>query len=151
MTTETRFENGILTVTRTFDAPRKDVFDAWIETSKVQLWWGCGDTTKVVSEIEPKVGGKYFHMMTIKGAGEFPMNGLITEFDPPSRLAYTVNSPVDGPGMSVIVDFTEQDNQTEVCLTHQNIPQDFSGIVQGGWTAAFDKLDRFLLGNAEAA
>ncbi len=151
MSTKTHYEKGTLTVTRIFDAPREDVFDAWIETSKVELWWGCADTTKVKSQIEPRVGGKYFHLMTIKDGGDFPSDGLITAFDPPAKLAYTVNGPEPGPGMSVTVEFSSLGDQTEVRLTHSGLPDELSEIVAGGWSAAFGKLDLFLIEDAEAA
>ena len=72
MSTESSFSKGTLTITRLYDAPREAVFDAWIETSKVQQWWGCAQTTAVRSEIEPKIGGVYNHHMTLGEMGEFP-------------------------------------------------------------------------------
>ena len=58
MTTETKFEDGKLIVTRTYSAPKEAVFEAWVETNKVEKWWGCAQCTSVRSEIEPRVGGK---------------------------------------------------------------------------------------------
>ena len=151
MSTKTSFENGQLTVTRVYDAPRDAVFDAWIETSKVEKWWGCADTTQVTSTVEPRVGGKYCHLMTIKDAGEFPMNAVITDYDPPALLAYEVAGMQPGQTMTVRVEFMERDGQTEVRLTHDNIPTEFGEIITGGWSAAFDKLDGFLVAEAAAA
>ncbi len=153
MSTEINFENGTLTVRRVYDAPRERVFEAWVETSKVQQWWGCADCTNVRSEIEPKVGGKYNHHMTIKNAGEIPGSATLTEFDPPKRLAYTSDAP--GPlgigTMTVSVDFTEADGGTLVKLVHAGIPNmqvgpgvELSEIIKAGWTAALGKLDGFL-------
>lgn len=155
MTTETRFEDGKLYVTRVYDAPREAVFEAWVETSKVQKWWGCEQTTAVRSEIEPCVGGKYNHTMTIDGAGEHSGDAVLTEFDPPARLAFSSDGPM-GPGstMTVTVDFTEVDGGTRVQLVHEGIPDmrvdgdvELRDIVRGGWTAAFGKLDVFLAAN----
>ncbi len=151
MSTQTQYESGRLTVTRIYDAPREAVFDAWIETSKVQQWWGCANTTNVVSEVEPKCGGKYHHLMSIKGAGEFPMNGTITEYDPPALLAYEMAGWQPGATMRVRVEFFERDNGTEVRLTHDGIPDEGSEMVVAGWSASFGKLDRFLSAEATAA
>ena len=79
MTTNTTFENGDLIVTRIFKAPIEEVFDAWIETSKIKRWWGCAQCTDVRHEVEPKVGGKYNRHMTIKtGQGVREAPGFAT-------------------------------------------------------------------------
>ena len=72
MSTDVKFEDGHLIVSRVYDAPRELVFEAWVETSKVQQWWGCAECTSVRSEIDLEVGGRYNHHMTIAGAGEVP-------------------------------------------------------------------------------
>ena len=152
MSTEVKFEDGNLVVTRVFDAPRDLVFEAWVETSKVQEWWGCAQCTSVRSEIEPRVGGRYDHHMTIEGAGEVPGHATLVEFDPPRRLAYSSASP-DGSSeaMTVTVDFSEVDGGTKVRLVHAGIPdmrvpgdQELREIVREGWSAAFGKLAKFL-------
>lgn len=153
MTTETKFEDGNLIVTRTYDAPRELVFEAWVETSKIQQWWGCAACTSVRSEVEPKVGGAYNHHMTIEGAGEVPGFGTLTEFDPPARLAYRGG---DDDPMTVAVDFVEVgDGKTLVRLVHSGIPDmrvegdcELREIVREGWTAAFGKLGTFMEASA---
>ncbi len=150
MSIDISYNDHVLTVRKTYDAPREAVFDAWVETNKVQQWWGCAQTTKVSSEIEQKVGGKYIHMMTIDGAGEFPGGGMLKEYDPPKLLAFVAEDPIHNQKNLVRVRFEEKGDQTEVTLTHDNLPMDLSGIVRGGWTAAFTKLGEFLK-RAEAA
>ncbi len=152
MSTELKFEDGKLIVTRVYDAPREDVFEAWCETSKVQQWWGCAECTSVRSEVERRVGGQYNHHMTIEGVGEVPGFATLTEYDPPARLAYESAAP-DGSagGMIVSVDFTEVEGGTLVRLVHAGIPDmrvegdmELREIVRAGWTAAFGKLATFL-------
>ena len=149
MNTEIKFEDGNLIVTRIYDAPRDLVFEAWIETDKLQKWWGCAQCVGVRSEVEPKLGGKYNHHMTIEGVEqEVPDNSTIVEFDPPKKLAYQTDLPHDpNTKMVVSVEFTEVDEGTKVVLIHSGIPDikvegDFElrQIVQAGWTAAFEKL-----------
>lgn len=160
MTTETDYDdNGTLVVTRTYDAPIEAVFDAWIQTSKVQQWFGCADTVKVNSTVEPKVGGSYTHEMTLKTAhGDHIVPGVsvFTEYDPPNVLAYAPPRPDEmtlgeGADMSVRVEFTALgDDQTQVRLTHTGIPPEFSAFIIDGWGAAFGKLYRFLITEAHA-
>jgi uncharacterized protein YndB with AHSA1/START domain len=153
LNTEVTFEDGALIVTRVYDASRESVFDAWIESSKVVQWWGCAECTSVRSEIEPKVGGKYNHQMTIGDAGETEGVATLTEYDPSVRLAFTSASPGDADAyMVVTVDFSEVENGTQVRLVHTGIPDmkvpgdiELREIIRDGWTAAFEKLGRFLV------
>ncbi|MEM7053699.1 MAG: SRPBCC domain-containing protein [Pseudomonadota bacterium] len=156
MTIKASFHGNTLTISQTYAAPRSAVFEAWIETSQVEQWWGCAQTTAVRSQIEPRVGGAYNHHMTIDNAGEFPALSKFVEFDPPKRLAYVTLSP-DGDGeMKVTVDFIETDTGTRVELQHEGIPTDTAAplppnmpeIIQAGWTAALGKLEDFLLKRA---
>ena len=148
MSPETAYRDGTLSITAVYSAPRQTVFDAWIEIAQVQRWWGCEGTTNVVSQVEPGVGGKYLHAMTVEGAGEMTMGGTITEYSPPARLTFRMN---DGPGTTVTVDFIEQGEQTEVRLVHAGLQDQFSGFIAQGWTAGFNRLEQLLAGTLVAA
>ncbi len=50
----------------------------------------------------------------------------------------------DIEGGTVTVEFTEVDGNTRVRLTHTGLTPEISPHVKGGWSAAFEKLDRFL-------
>lgn len=139
MSTDIRYENGKLYVSRYYDAPREAVFDAWIETSKVSKWWGCDQTTNVEADIEPRVGGKFVHRMTINGVQQEASQGRLITFDPPAHLAFS------DAEMTITVDFTEQGRGTQVVLVHEGVPEEYLQFVKPGWTAAFRKLDTFLM------
>lgn len=148
MNTHIRFEDGNLIVTRVYAAAIEDVFDAWIETSKVKQWWGCAECTNVDSEIEPKVGGKYNHHMTLEtehGTLAVPGFATLTEYDPPHRIAYTSND--DNDPMVITVTFTIVSGGTQVVMVQSNIPDmtvqgdvKLMEVVRDGWTAAFEKM-----------
>lgn len=144
MNIDKNIKDGVLTITRLYDAPREAVFDAWIETSKLSQWWGCGDTERVTSTVEAKVGGAYNHLMTIKNVGDHDQRGVITAFDPPARLAYELAATDFSPTMQVTVDFTEEDGGTRVTLVQSALPAPLEDVVAAGWTAGFEKLAAFL-------
>ena len=139
------YENGCLTITRIFDAPRPLVFDAWIKKSLVQLWWGCGYATMVESDIDAKVGGHYSHDMTLKDVGNHRHHGLITEYNPPELLAYQLTDSYHDNIMQVRVEFIAQGSQTLVRLTQTNLPDSSSEYVLVGWSTALEKLSEVLL------
>ena len=153
MSIEASFSDGTLNITRTYDALREVVFEAWVETSKVQQWYGCAQTTSVRSEIEPKVGGVYNHAMTMGEMGEHDGKATFTVFDPPNKLAFTSEAQGGMAAMTVTVEFIEEDGGTRVRLTHENIPEgpagpdmpDMPEIIQAGWTAGLNKLGEFLI------
>ncbi|MEM1133578.1 MAG: SRPBCC domain-containing protein [Pseudomonadota bacterium] len=150
MTTITEFGDGQLTVTRVYNAPIEEVFEAWIETSKLKKWWGCAECVDVQSEVEPRLGGKYNHHMTLEteyGRHEQPGFATLVEYDPPRKLAYTSNE--QGDEMVISVNFNSVEGGTKVTLVHSRIPNmkvdggvDLHDIIRGGWTAAFEKLAR---------
>ena len=152
MTTQFQFHQNDLIVTRIYNAAIEEVFDAWVQTSKIKQWWGCAECIDVQSEVEPRVGGQYSHHMTLQtpqGTHTVPGVATLIEFDPPKRLAYT--SPDDADPMVVTVDFVEVQGGTQVRLVHSNIPDmtvdgdvELKQIIQDGWSAATEKLDRFL-------
>ena len=149
MSTKIEFEDGNLIVTRVYAAAIEDVFEAWIETSKVKQWWGCAECTNVESEIELKVGGAYNHHMTLETEhGKFDVPGFatLTEYDPPHRLAYT--STDENDPMVVTVTFTVVSGGTQVVMVQSNIPDmivqgdvKLMEVVRDGWSAAFGKLE----------
>ncbi|MEM7333925.1 MAG: SRPBCC domain-containing protein [Chloroflexota bacterium] len=141
---EISYENGRLTVTRIFNAPREAVFEAWVETSKVQLWWGCAYATQVQSEIEPEVGGKFNHLMTLKDVGDYQQKGMITAYDPPALLAYDLYDGFNQEPMPVRVEFHVDAQGTRVRLTQDNLPDSYSQYVKVGWLAGFEKLSEIL-------
>jgi|GEM_PF-1236632 len=142
--TEVDYDKGTLVVTRTFNAGIEDVFDAWIQTSKVKEWWGCAQTVQVESEIEPRVGGSYTHKATLDNGYHMSGENKFFIYDPPHTLGYEMMDEERGVKVQVTVAFTSKNKQTHVQLTHQNIRDEFSEYIIGGWSAAFEKLSKFL-------
>ncbi|MFT7462966.1 MAG: hypothetical protein ACI9EF_001308 [Pseudohongiellaceae bacterium] len=107
----------------------------------------------VCSEIEPKLGGKYNHYMTLVGGFEMEGQAQFLESDPPHKFAYSSPSPDGSAAMTVTVVFSDVEGGTQVRLTHDKIPMDpgpphLPAIIEGGWTAALSKLDTHLLSEA---
>ncbi|MCB1215838.1 SRPBCC domain-containing protein [bacterium] len=147
MEPEVTYGNGTLTARAVYAAPRERVFDAWVETSQVQQWWGCNETTKVESVIEPRVGGRYCHMMYLGERGQTYQDSVFTEFERPRVIAFRANPPGQNPPMEVRVTFEEVEGGTLVQLVHSGLPDEIAVFVRPGWTAALWKLTGFLSGN----
>ena len=151
MSVQSSFEDGVLTISRRYDRSMDEVFSALVEVGKRQERWGCQNTTHVTSEIETEVGGKYEHAMTITGVGVHPIKGRLTAYEPPVRLAYEMPGMNRGEFLQVIVEFVDRDGQTEVTLTQSVLPPELQDVVKAGWTASFERLDRFFNGERRTA
>lgn len=73
--------------TRTFDAPRELVFQAWTDPQHLARWWGpAGVTNKDVS-VDPRKGGSLRLTMASESDGwESPVIFVFREFEPPELL-----------------------------------------------------------------
>jgi uncharacterized protein YndB with AHSA1/START domain len=144
-----RAADATLHLTRTFPAPREEVFRAWTEPELIKQWFGArhGRPASDV-ELDLRVGGSYritmdplFHRM-IHAVGEF------LEVEPPERLVYTFRwegMRLDFGDMLVTVEFRDLGDATELALTHDRL----GGVAarafhRFGWTGSLHRLARLV-------
>ena len=84
-------------ITRTIDAPRELVFDAFTNADHLAQWFGPHGF-RITAETHPRVGGKY--QITMHGTDalpepyaseQYPMSGEYLEIKRPERLVYTAD------------------------------------------------------------
>jgi uncharacterized protein YndB with AHSA1/START domain len=133
-------------ITRTFDAPREEVFRAWTDPEQVAAWYGPEhfDTPRERIRIDLRVGGRYELTMVQRGSGaEFDVGYEIVELAEPELLVLR-SDPI--PGMHgttyTRVELEDLGGRTRMTLTDGPYPE--SGHAEAGWSAAFDKLARLL-------
>jgi uncharacterized protein YndB with AHSA1/START domain len=142
-----------ITITRVFNAPRTQVFEAWTNAKHLAEWWGPKGFTNPVCEIDARVGGAIrIHMRSPDGS-IYPMKGEVREIVSPERLVFT-NIAVDSAGNYVIeglttVTFAETGGKTTMTLhTRGRAVVDYAvAYLQGmeaGWTGSIDKLETWL-------
>ena len=150
MKSEIKITDNRLEITRIFDAPRAQVFDAWKETELLQQWWGCAQTRKVESTMDFRTGGTFTHVMHIEGVGEHPYSGTFDEIVEPEKIAYHVQ--LEDVVARITVQFFSEGEKTRLVLVQEGFPQmpgmDMREIISGGFTAALDKLERLLTAEA---
>jgi uncharacterized protein YndB with AHSA1/START domain len=142
-----------VTITRVFNAPRAQVFEAWTNAKHLARWWGPKGFTNPLCEIDARVGGAIrIHMRSPDGS-IYPMKGEFREIVPPERLVFT-NIAVDAAGSHIIeglttVTFVETGGKTTMTLhTRGRAVVDYAvAYLQGmeaGWTGSIDKLETWL-------
>ena len=137
--------NQEVLITRIFDAPREQVFNAWIDPDEVAAWYGPGhfDAPRERIHIDPRVGGRYeLTMVRRDGGGEFTIGYEILELVEPELLVLR-SDPMPEMGMheptTMRVEFHDHGTKTRMTLTDGPYPGAASHA-EAGWNAAFDKL-----------
>lgn len=141
-----------LTVERTFDAPRDEVFAAWTDPEVLRRWWAAGpDWDTPVAQVDLRVGGRYRLAMRDPASGAVHVvGGEYTEVEPPERLVYTWTwegeAPPGSAGSVVTVIFRADGGRTSVLLTHTGFTDDAAlPPHEHGWAAVLDSLERRVL------
>lgn len=78
-----------LEITRTFDAPRQAVFDAFTVCEAAQRWMGPPGWTFAVCEIDLRPGGAYRFVSRTPQGYEVDNGGTVDEVAPPERMVTT--------------------------------------------------------------
>lgn len=78
-----------IVLTRSFDAPRALVFQAWTDPKYLPRWWGQGGSTLAICEVDLRPGGEWRFVERSRDGKQFPFHGVYREIAPPERLVYT--------------------------------------------------------------
>lgn len=146
-----------LTITRTFAAPREEVWKAWTEPERLQRWWGPKGFTAPTCKIDLRVGGSYLNCMRSPEGENFWSTGTYREIVAPARLVCT-DSFADENGnivpashyhmssdfpreLQVVVTLEVGHGTTVMTLRHFGLPPGESKeMCAAGWNQSFDKL-----------
>jgi uncharacterized protein YndB with AHSA1/START domain len=148
-------------LSRTFAAPREEVFRAWTDGERFGQWFGpvYGSTSSV--EMDVRVAGRYRVEMRPRWTSTLYAVGTYLEIDPPERLVFTFaweepSSPdlrfygrllgIRGMGETrVTVEFRDLGESTEVRLTHEALDtrrqRSFHRV---GWASSLDRLGKLV-------
>ena len=140
-------ESLTLRMERTYRAPAQAVFDAWTSEEVLRRWFHAGrDWETTEAEVDLRVGGTVRVVMRDPEAdAEYGGGGTYTEIHPPRRLAFTWLWDDNSTRMLIELDFEETGGVTTVRFTHRGLwDEDAVRSHEGGWTTAFDNLERAL-------
>ncbi|HEX7030676.1 MAG TPA: SRPBCC domain-containing protein [Gammaproteobacteria bacterium] len=144
--------DGVLVMTRHFDAPRERVFDAWTKPEHFAQWFGPRGASMPRCAVDPRAGGVLHFFMRVPGDIDVWCKGVFQEVTRPSRLAFTWHFSNEAGGFveregfpletAVTVAFTGQGGGTRMVLRQEGLVTD-QGEIQG-WAEGFDRLDALL-------
>ena len=141
-----------LVITRSFDAPRERVFDAWLDPVGIGKWIGPRNIRAEALESSPKVGGNYRIQMRGTDGSDGPIvSGIYREIVRPERLVFTWawetahSQGMPGGETIVTLTFRERGGKTEMTLRHEGFPaKESRDSHDKGWNGSFDKLAELL-------
>ena len=119
MDTITDTDSRTLLLTRSLNAPRELVFEAWSHPKHLVRWWGPTDFTLPYCEQDFRVGGKYRFCMRAPDGSDHWVRGEYTHIHAPSRLVFTWLRE-DGEGdiwCDTVVEVTLEQRGTTTLLT----------------------------------
>jgi uncharacterized protein YndB with AHSA1/START domain len=139
-----------ITITRTYDAPRQLVWDAWTDPEQLARWWGKRGWRTPVSSItlDLRPGG-VLRLLSIsdEDGSRMPMEGVFREVVEPERLVF--EEPAEeawhGGAVSIVTLTDLGDGRTELVLRATvHTTDELRRMAEGGMNSALDRLAEHL-------
>ena len=142
-------KNRTLTITRTFDAPLKLVWEAWTQPEHIAKWWGPPGMDVNVVEHNFSVGGAWKYVMPMPNGGEFISEGVYKEIIEAEKIHTTAEFRPMTEGVELEALFAENGDKTDFTFnvihpTEAYCKQQKEMGFEKGWGSAFDRLEGFL-------
>ncbi|MEU5208280.1 SRPBCC domain-containing protein [Streptomyces sp. NPDC020742] len=150
MTENHRDDPHGIALTRTFDARRERVFEAWTTPEHFAYWFGgelAVPADRMTMEVRP--GGAWSLVLCTPDGGELPFFGVYREVAPPERLEFTLkdsSAPRGAEGELVRVTLSDLGDRTEMAFRQLggNLSTEQYQQAEAGWASFFDRLAELL-------
>ena len=137
-----------LSLVRRIRARPAIVFDAVTTAEGIAHWWGPDAGPVLVSESDPRVGGRYRVRFRMLDGSELESSGEFLEIVPPVHvvMSWRWKGGQEDPGESrVEIRLRAIADGTELTFTHARLRDDESRRShEQGWAGSFDKLEAHL-------
>jgi uncharacterized protein YndB with AHSA1/START domain len=97
--------------TRTFDASRERLFEAFVDPHHLSRWWGPKGFTNTFQEFDPRPGGPWKFVMHGPNGVDYPNRSVFLDVVPPERI---VLRHVSGPEDELTVTLAEEGTGTRL-------------------------------------
>jgi len=156
----------IFVISRTFDAPRELVWEAWTNPEHMKHWWGPKGCAVRSAKMDLRPGGIYHYCMRTPDGRDMWGKFVYREIVAPERLVF-VNSFSDETGgltrhpmsptwpLEMLSTFTLVEQEGRTTLTIEWLPLNANEVerktfddgrsgMTGGWTGTLDQLAEYL-------
>jgi uncharacterized protein (TIGR03086 family) len=145
-------------ITRSFTAPRQDVFDAHTQPELLRRWLGPATWTLTECDIDLRPGGSFRYLMHGPDGEEMVVRGEFREVDAPSRLVTTESFSDNWTGGETVntTTFDEVGGVTTVTVIIEYASAESRAAalatgMEGGMAEGFNRLDALLVEGAIGA
>jgi uncharacterized protein YndB with AHSA1/START domain len=105
-----------IVITRTFDAPRQLVFEAWTKPEHVAQWWDPSGAPLSVCEIDLRPNGQFRWVHQSRDDVEHVFSGTYREISAPTRIVFRTRMPgLQAESVGTLV-FSEHDGTTTLTI-----------------------------------
>ena len=134
-----------LTITRSFAAPREQVWAAWTTPEHFSVWFGTAavDVPLATLRMDVRMGGAWSAVMHVPDGQRIDWVGEYVEVAPPERLAFTMTDDPANPAREpVTVVLAEVDGGTSMTMTQRggNLTDEQYEQAKAGWNGFFDEM-----------
>lgn len=136
---------SMLKITRILNAPRQEIFEAWLDPESVKQWMCPEDACGAVAELDVRVGGTFRVEMQCED-GSHINTGVYREIKAPEKLVFTwVSADTHERETLVTVELFEHRDKTELVLTQVQLPDEEAVRRHThGWTKIMEHLATFI-------
>lgn len=114
---QTQTANREAVVSRTIDAPRELVFEAFTDLRHLSQWWGPEGFTTTTRSFEFRVGSEWVFMMHGPDGTDYPEWISWTEITPPTKIAMLHGEHRDDPNaFESILTFEQDEAGTRIAM-----------------------------------
>ena len=118
-----------LTLVRRIAARPSVVFDLVTTAEGIAAWWGPDDGPVLISESDPRVGGRYRLRFRRLDGAEYETSGEFLEVNPPERVAMTWRWLGDETESRIEMELRAIDGgMTELTFTHARLPDEAARV-----------------------
>ncbi len=138
-------------ITRTFDAPKHLVYEAYTTPELIERWWTAKRGSMTVCEVDLRVGGNWRFVMVTEDDFEVGFHGTYREIVPNEKLEATevyegVPGGDDAPAINTLT-FEEVDGRTHLTLLVEAGTKEVRDAIvesgmEDGMQDAFDLLEQ---------
>jgi uncharacterized protein YndB with AHSA1/START domain len=141
-------EKRTLTLNRTFDAPRKLVWEAWTQPEHLAAWWGRGMPVKIVKH-NFSVNGEWEFSMPMPDGNEFISKGVYSRIEAMDVIESSASFIPMTEGVTIVALFAEAGDKTDFTFkvihdSEEYCQQQEQMGFMNGWGGVFDALAQHL-------
>jgi uncharacterized protein YndB with AHSA1/START domain len=134
-----------LTLARLIKARPEIVFDFVVTAEGIAQWWGPDAGPVLISESDPRVGGRFKLRFRRLDGNEYETTGEFLEVTRPQRVRMTWRWDGDADESLIEMILRPVADGTELTFTHSRLPDEEAARGhEKGWNGSLDKLAALL-------